>query len=141
MKHVMILLAGATLCGCSSDMNPFARRSGNEQTAQLASYAAKSEYSTTQPAREDLAISAMIDEDELTLINGSSKDLHSLTIWVNGTYVTPLNYLPAHGTATIPRTKFYNSSGRSLSGNRLPVERVDIQTDEGYIRAAGPAYK
>src|SRR5438552_2668754 len=128
-SYIPLILCGALAAGCSTSAelgNPFG---GSEQNAQLAAYAASSHYPNQQPTGT-MAIAALVDRDrnDVELINTTDKPISNAKVWVNGSYVTPLGTLPAHGVVKLSRNVFYDSTGRSLGKSNTLITRVDLQT-------------
>jgi hypothetical protein len=130
-KHLPLLISGLLIAGCSAsgDLgNPF---SGSEQNAQLAAYAASSKYPTQQSSAA-LPVTALVDKDhnDIELLNTGDKPMTNAKVWVNGSFVTPLATLPAHGTVKISHEKFYDATGHSLAKmSNVGITKVELQTD------------
>jgi hypothetical protein len=126
--------------GCSSDStfhNPFSGR--NDATRpKLAAYAAQARYPDVQAAT-DLNAGAIVNRqnDTVRIINFSDRALIEPDIWVNGSFVQRAGTVPARGIVTMARSGFYDSRGNMLNsgGN---IQRIDVQTRDGFWRLLGP---
>jgi len=143
MKRLMTklgVLCVVVLAGCSSDPsfhNPFSGRD-DASRAKLAAYAAQARYPDTEP-RSDLSGGAIVSShnDTVRIVNFSDRALVEPDIWVNGSFVQRAGTVPARGIVTMARSGFYNNRGDVLSsiGN---IQRIDIQTHDGFWRLLGP---
>jgi hypothetical protein len=135
------LLAGSLLVGgCSSSTeidNPFA--GGDSNAPRLAAYAAQASYPSTRPST-DLKATALINRDKGTIriVNASDRAIRDATVWVNGSFVRYAGTIPANSTFTLSREQFYNRDGRKLSAMSVSVNRVQLQTQDGFYDLQGP---
>jgi hypothetical protein len=53
----------------------------------------------------------------------------------------PPPIFPARGYVTLPRSKFFDQTGQSLSSVSTPVENVWIQWDSDVYSVQGPVYQ
>jgi hypothetical protein len=49
--------------------------------------------------------------------------------------------VPARGEITLPRTRFYDRNGQSLSSVNTPAESVQLQWDNDVYTLLGPVYR
>lgn len=137
-----IIVGGLFLAGCSTSAevsNPFDENTSSE--AQLAAFAASSQF-PNQEASNDLTATALVHRDTgmIQIINASNKPLTNAKVWVNGQFVTKVNSIPANGSVRIPRSQFYDQTGRTLSGTNTTAQRIQLQTSDNLYNLQGPVF-
>ena len=146
MKRVMGILVAAGLaggvagCSTSADVHPFA--SNGDEKAQLAAFAAKSEYPNVQ-ASDDLKASAIVsrDKNQIKVVNSTDQSLTNVKVWVHGAYVAPVTQIPAHGLVTLERKDFYDRNGQTLADVKTPPAKIQLQTQDRFFNLEGPAFE
>ncbi len=136
----LAVLAVAFLTGCagSSVESPSASESGSKP-AQLAAAAAGSPYPSTQatPAPQ---LGAVYNRDNHTIriLNFSDQQVKDGKVWINGTFVHPIQSIPPHGMVTLDTEKFYGSAGRPMRDLSVTPANVQIQVDNSLYNVQGP---
>jgi hypothetical protein len=138
IRYGIALLGLAALVGCESSMGSTANK-GVSSTV-LAATAGGAQYPQNMQPSTDVPLVALDKRDgsSITLINPTDQPMTDLKIWVNGSYVQPLDTLPARGMVTLRRGDFYNANGGALSQAKVTVDRIDVQSGNKLIRVQGP---
>lgn len=138
LRSSIVLLSLAALVGCESSMGSTANK-GVSSTV-LAATAGGAQYPQNMQPTTDVPLVALDRRDgsSITLINPTDQPMTDLKIWVNGSFVQPLDTLPARSMVTLKRGDFYNSNGSALSQAKVTIDRIDVQTGNRLIRVQGP---
>jgi hypothetical protein len=142
-RAAAIALSGLILVGCSTSAkvdNPF--KGDDTQKTQLAAFAAQSQYPSKQ-ASDDLRVAALVNREEGTIkiVNSTPQALTDAKLWVNGTYVTHVDTVPARGLVTIKRENLYDQKGISLSKANASINRVQLEMGDKFYNLEGPAFE
>jgi hypothetical protein len=107
---------------------------------QLAAHAGNATFPTT-PATDDRRIAAIVSRDRRTikLYNFETTPIRAVNVWVNGSYVQPLNGIAGQSKAIIRTDKLYNGLGNTFASRNEEVARVQLETQEGLYNVMGPA--
>ena len=143
LRATVIALAGLILVGCSTSAamkNPF--KSDDTHKTQLAAFAAQANYPNKQ-ASDDLAIAALMKgkDGDIKLLNTTQQAVTDAKVWVNGSFVTHLDTIPAKGTVMIKREDLFNHDGISLAKSNTGINRIQIEMGDKLYNVHGPAYE
>jgi hypothetical protein len=143
-RWTSILLGAAFVAGCSSSAqvdNPFAGGGGSE--AEMAAFAASSEFPADAEASDDLRATALVNRNDRTIqiINSSNEAIRDARIWINGSFVGRLDNLPANGAVTLPMDMFYDRTGTRLSDVQAGANRVQLQAGDTLYNVQGPVFE
>ncbi|MGE5611007.1 MAG: hypothetical protein ACM359_17285 [Bacillota bacterium] len=138
IRYSIALLGLAALVGCESSMGPTANK-GTSSTV-LAASAGGAQYPQNMQPTTDVPLVALDRRGggSITLINPTDQPMSDMKVWINGTYMQPLDNLPARSMVTLRQSDFYNNSGSSLDQAKATIDRVDVQTGNKLIRVQGP---
>jgi hypothetical protein len=142
-RAAALALPWLILVGCSTSAkveNPF--KGDDTQKTQLAAFAAQSQYPSKQ-ASDDLRAAALVNREDGTIkiINSTSQALTDTRLWVNGTYVTHVDTVPARGMITIKRENLYDQKGISLSKANASINKVQLEMGDKFYNLEGPAFE
>ena len=142
---LLMLAAASTLAGCSASAslkNPFAAAPARDERPRLAAFAASSRYPDTQPS-DELRLTALIDReaDTVQVINPTDRALRDVNVWVNGSFVNHVDAIPAHGSVTLHRARFYDAGGNTLSSMNTSAFRVELQSEGEFYKVLGPVFE
>jgi len=70
---------------------------------------------------------------------GDREPIRAVNVWVNGSYVQPINGVAAQSKAVIRTDKLYNGLGNTFASRNEEVARVQIETQDGVYNVMGPA--
>jgi hypothetical protein len=108
---------------------------------QLAAHAGNAKFPTTQP-QDGRRIAAIVSKERslIKLYNFESSPIRGrINVWVNGSYVQPIQGIPAQSKAVIRTDKLYNGLGNTFASRSEEVTRVQLETPEGLYNVMGPA--
>ena len=142
-RAAAIALGAFILVGCSTSTqvkNPF--KSDDTQKTQLAAFAAQSQYPTKQPS-DDLRVAALINKGDGTIkiINTTNQGINDAKLWVNGSFVTHVDTIPAKGLVAIKRENLYNRDGISLAKANIGIQKVQLEMADKLYNLEGPAFE
>jgi hypothetical protein len=142
-RAVAIALGIFILAGCNTSasvQNPF--KGDDTQKTQLAAFAAQSQFPTKQPS-DDLRVTALINKDNGTIkvINSTQQAINDAKLWVNGSFVTHVDTIPARGMVAIKRENLYNRDGIPLSKANIGISKVQLESSDKLYNLEGPAFE
>lgn len=153
-RHAMAVMLMAVLFGCaggnrnrSSTASSSAGSAGSMtppaqamSDTQLAAHAGNAKFPESRPS-DDRRIAAVVSRDRQTikLYNFESNPIRAVNVWVNGSYVQPINGIAGQSKSTIRTDKLYNGLGNTLSSRNEEVARVQLETPDGFYNVMGPA--
>jgi hypothetical protein len=148
IRHTLVLAVAAALVGCEAS----ARVGGEEgarttptQATQLAAFAASpdNQFPSDAQASDDLRAAAIVSRDggTIKIYNFTNDPIQNAKVWVNGEYVNQVSRIPAQGSTTLNRSQFYNKNGISLANNKVPVQRVQVQSGDTLSNLQGPVFE
>lgn len=107
---------------------------------QLAAHAGNAQFPKTRPS-DDRRLAAVVSHDRKTIkiYNFESNPIRAVNVWVNGSYVQPINGIAAQSKAVIRTDKLYNGLGNTFASRSEEVARVQIETHDGVYNVMGPA--
>ena len=107
---------------------------------QLAAYAGAAKYPQVRP-RDDWKVAAIVSKDrkDIKIYNFEDQPLRTVNIWVNGSYVQPIQTIPAHGRTLIRTDKLFNAAGDTFAKRAPEVSQVQLETRDGLYNLLGPA--
>jgi hypothetical protein len=137
-----LIIAAAVGCEGSGKLNSPYTGSEVEQRAQLAAFAAATDYPSDDPSN-DLNIGVLIDrrKDTITLMNFTDDHIRDATVWINGAYVRKVTSIPPNGKVTLPRNSFYDRAGGVFDSSATNATRVQLHTREGFYNLHGPVFE
>jgi len=142
-RAVAMALGAFILVGCSTSAsveNPF-KGSDTEKT-QLAAFAAQSQLPSKQPS-DDLRVAALINKDNgnIKVINSTQQSINDSKLWVNGSFVTHVDTIPARGVVSIKRENLYNRDGIPLTKANIGISKVQLESGDKLYNLEGPAFE
>jgi len=107
---------------------------------QLAAHAGNAKFPSSRPT-DDRRLAAVVSKDRKTIkiYNFESNPIRAVNVWVNGSYVQPINGVAAQSKAVIRTDKLYNGLGNTFASRNEEVARVQIETQDGVYNVMGPA--
>jgi hypothetical protein len=143
LRYVSVLIGLAVLAGCQTSGKSELGSKKGESPTKLAAFGGSSQYPRDMQVTRDLPLTVMINRDRksLRLINPTDQNLQDLKIWVNGEYVQPVDSMPAHSIVHLRYDNFYNNTGRTLTVDKVGVDRVELQTGDKLHFINGPVWE
>jgi hypothetical protein len=107
---------------------------------QLAAHAGNAKFPTSR-ATDDHRVAAIVSHDRkiIKLYNFESSPIRAVNVWVNGSYVQPINGIAGQSKAVIRTDKLYNGLGNTFASRNEEVARVQLETQDGVYNVMGPA--
>ena len=152
-RQSIVLLGAMALAGCANqggksygsagtDANGDSQRAAVSRPtdAELAAYAGRTKFPEGQ-SKGELPIVAIISPDKRTIkiYNLGNSELRNVDVWVNGSYVQHLAGLAPQSSVQIRTDELFNGLGKNFAGQAEPITRVQLQSDQGFYGAWGPA--
>jgi hypothetical protein len=148
---MLVLAVGLAIAvaqaGCETSLNlknPLPRKSPQE--AQEAAVQAAAQYpaeATAAPgaAMHDSVLVVLLDRDAKTirLVNPSEQSFLGVRIWLDGTYATWLNQLPARRVVVLPQDAFFDANKKPYVFDVGEPRRVEVEMGGEVYRVLGPA--
>ena len=143
LKYFIPLTAAAMLMGCEAGVGIHPEASSSRQeTAQLAAYAANTNYPTETKAtwNNDWHVGAMTKGSDVKFINYTDRPINNVNIWVNGTYVHSVESIAPRSSVTVPMANFFDKNGHVMSTDNTPMgtAHFEIQSGNGLYSVMGP---
>jgi hypothetical protein len=79
------------------------------------------------------------DRRTIKIYNFESNPIRAVNVWVNGSYVQPINGIAAQSKAVIRTDKLFNGLGNTFASRNEEVARVQIESTDGLYNVMGPA--
>ena len=107
---------------------------------QLAAHAGNAKFPTAR-ATDERRIAAIVSRDRrsIKIYNFESNPIRAVNVWVNGSYVQPINGIAGQSKAVIRTDKLYNGLGNTFASRNEEVARVQLETQDGLYNVMGPA--
>jgi hypothetical protein len=107
---------------------------------QLAAHAGNAKFPAARPT-DDRRLAAVVSRDRkiIKIYNFESNPIRAVNVWVNGSYVQPINGIAAQSKAIIRTDTLYNGLGNTFAGRNEEVARVQLETQDGLYNVMGPA--
>ena len=107
---------------------------------QLAAHAGNAKFPSARPTDEH-RIAAIVSRDRRTikLYNFDTGPVRAVNVWVNGSYVQPINGIAGQSKAMIRTDKLFNGLGNTFASRNEEVARVQLETPDGLYNVMGPA--
>jgi hypothetical protein len=145
-KSILCLAVLSTMVGCTASVEPSEPVTTSsrtvireDDTAQLAAYAATAQLPENAVYKSDLSVGAIVDRDgRIHIYNFTDKPLAAGNIWVNREYVQRFDGIPARAEIILARNRFFNHQGDTLVVNNARVQSVDLQWDRDVHSLLGP---
>jgi hypothetical protein len=108
---------------------------------QYAAFAAKSQI--PPEASDTLRATALVNRQDNTvrILNPTDRSIRNAKVWVNRNFVTPVDNIPSHGSTTLRRDEFYNSSGLPLTKSDTTASVVQLEEDGKLYDLLGPVFE
>ena len=136
LRQTFAALALASVVGCSASTSfqPFASK-GPDERAQLAAYAASTQYPDGKPST-DIKAAALINprDNSVKIVNFSDEGLRDANVWVNGSFLHKVGMIPSHGSVSLDRDQFYDAAGENMKKVNSTPNRVDVQVGDHLYR-------
>ena len=107
---------------------------------QLAAHAGNAKFPNVR-ATDDRRIAAIVSRDRkiIKIYNFEGNPVRAVNVWVNGSYVQPIQGVPGQSKAVIRTDKLYNGLGNTFASRSEEVARVQLETPDGLYNVMGPA--
>jgi hypothetical protein len=153
LRQVLAVVAVTLLVGCggggrAADRSSALSNGGTPNNppaeamsdTQLAAHAGNAKFPTAQP-QNDRRIAAVVSGDRRTikLYNFESNPVRAVNVWINGSYVQPIQGIPGQSKTIIRTDKLYNGLGNTFASRNEEVARVQLETQDGLFNVMGPA--
>jgi hypothetical protein len=114
-----------------------------DETAELAAYAATAHLPDNAEARHDLKVAAVIDRgsNKIHIYNFGDQPVEGGNIWINREFVQRFDTIPAYGEIVLSRSNFYDHNGQNLRSASVSTETIHLQHDNDVYVLMGPAYE
>jgi hypothetical protein len=134
-KQIFVLVAAFGMTGCA------ALEKSNMRDTQYAAFAASSKIPGAE-ASDELRATALIDREEKTIrvLNPTDRSIRNAKVWINRNFVTPVDNIPSHGSVTLRRDEFYNSSGLPLTKSDTTASVVQLEEGGKLYNLLGPVF-
>jgi hypothetical protein len=116
-----------------------ANASGKADPERMA-FASTARFPSDMRASEDLRATAMIGRDGIKIANATDQEIKDAKLWVDGTYVTQVNSIPAHSVVTVKRTELSDRSG-NLPTDLQGVKQLQLETHANLYNLQGPVFE
>lgn len=145
-RPILLTLSLVSIVGCSAStsVKPISSSPNRvDEMSQQASYATRARFPENSTPRTDLQAAALVNSQKGTIqiINFTDKPLAPGNICINRNYVQRFDSIPARGKIDLPRTRFYDRAGQSLSGTTATTDSVQLQWDNDVYTLLGPVYQ
>lgn len=144
LRESLIALALTSLVGCSASLQTVGSSTpSQDETAELAAYAATAHLPDNVDVHHDLKVAAVVDRGSnmIHLYNFSDQPVEGGNIWINREFVQRFDSIPAHGQIILSRAKFFDRNGQSLRQATVSTETIHLQHDTQVYELLGPAYQ
>ena len=152
LRQVLVVVAAAMLVGCAGGGSGARRNAVAGSTSptdppaeamsdtQLAAHAGNAKFPSARP-EDGRRIAAIVSRDRRTikLYNFESNPVRAVNVWVNGSYVQPIQGIPGQSKAVIRTEKLFNGLGNTFASRNEEVARVQLETQDGLFNVMGPA--
>ena len=159
MNRVTLLVAPLLAVGLVAGCQP---KSRNVQSTQLtaaeqgttfqptigqtqqAAYAAQTRYPSNVSARDDLAVTAVVNSQtgQITIRNFTDRLIRTPHLWVNRRFVARLTDIPAGSHMTVDPKYLYNTGGQNLAGETpRAIQNLQLETQDNLINVKGPQFE
>jgi hypothetical protein len=141
LRYAAGLLALTSLMGCAtSELSQV----GDQPRAAI-KYAALTDYPKAMQASHDLDLGAISDPDAkvLRVYNFTDQTIPASTLWVNETFLSQVEAIPARGHVTVKYSQLLEKGENinDFSKVTVPITKVELQTDRALLAVKGPAAK
>src|SRR5207244_12933971 len=101
-----------------------------------------SQQPTKHPSDAQRA-TALISKGDGTIkiINTTNQAVNDAKLWINGSFVTHVDTVPAKGLVTIKRENLYNRDGISLAKANIGIQKVQLEMADKLYNLEGPAFE
>ena len=136
LRQILAVGVALAMTGCAAF-----ERSGVQDT-QYAALAASSTMPAAEPS-DELRATALIDREKNTIrvLNPTDRSIRNAKVWINRNFVTPVDNIPSHGSVTLRRDEFYNSSGLPLTKTDTTASIVQLEDGGKLYNLLGPVFE
>jgi len=113
--------------------------SGKADPERMA-FASTARFPSDMRASDDLRATAMIGRDGIKIANATDQEIKDAKLWIDGTYVTQVNSIPAHSVVTVKRTALSDRSG-NLPSDLQGVKQLQLETHANLYNLQGPVFE
>jgi hypothetical protein len=113
--------------------------SGKADPERMA-FASTARFPSDMRASDDLRATAMVGRDGIKIANATDQEIKDAKLWVDGTYVTQVNSIPAHSVVTVKRTALSDRSG-NLPSDLQGVKQLQLETHANLYNLQGPVFE
>jgi hypothetical protein len=113
---------------------------GGKADPERAAFANTARFPNDMHATDDLRATAMISRDGIKIANATDREIKDAKLWVDGTYVTQVNSIPAHSVVTVNRTDLSDRNG-NLPSSTNDIKQVQLQTRDNLYNLQGPVFE
>lgn len=103
-------------------------------------FAKTAQYPADLHATDDLRATALIQDNGIKIANATDREIHDVKVWIDGTYVSQVNSIPAHGSVTVERKAFADRNG-NLPSDTKGFKQVQLQTRDNLYNLQGPVFE
>ena len=113
---------------------------GGKADPERAAFASTARFPNDMHATDDLRATAMITRDGIKIANATDREIKDAKLWIDATYVTQVNSIPAHTVVTIKRTDLADRNG-NLPADINGVKQLQLQTRDNLYNLQGPVFE
>ena len=104
-------------------------------------FASTARFPTDMRASDDLRATAMIGRDGIKIANATDQEIKDAKLWVDGTYVTQVNSIPAHSVVTVTRSALSDRNGNLPPADMQGLKNLQLQTPANLYNLQGPVFE
>lgn len=115
--------------------------SGGKADPERMAFASTARFPTDMRASDDLRATAMIvGRDGIKIANATDQEIKDAKLWLDGTYVTQVNSIPAHTVVMVKRTALSDRNG-NLPADLQGVKQLQLETHANLYNLQGPVFE
>jgi hypothetical protein len=119
--------------------NAGSTNSGKADPERMA-FASTARFPNDMRASDDLRATAMVGRDGIKIANATDQEIKDAKLWVDGTYVTQVNSIPAHSVVTVKRSELSDRNG-NLPTDMQGIKNLQLQTHANLYNLQGPVFE
>jgi hypothetical protein len=141
LTTLCLFAASLTGCAASAEFNPVAQNSKSMTDPQLAAWAARADYPSTQPNGGELKMATIVDKGDKTIkvYNFTTEPVRDAKLWVNRAFVSRIDGIPPLSKASVRYDRLYDGLGNTFESHKADVSLVQIEIDGRVHDMLGPA--
>jgi hypothetical protein len=138
VKAAVSGLAMALFAGCAAENVGQV----GDRPREAITFAARAKYPGAAQTSDRYKLGAVVDPERkvLDIYNFSSQSIPATAVWVNGAFVRQVSTIAPKGHVTVRYVDLLESGPgtRSFSDLATPMQKVEVQTNDGNYAALGP---